>query len=61
VEVSDLEGDPLIRRVTRQIVNTFCFFREIAPYWEDCAIASPDSVRDRSQQKVIALCRQYNL
>ncbi len=61
VEVSDLEGDPPMRRVTRQIFNTFWFFREIAPYWEDCAIASPDSVRDRFQQKLIALCRQYNL
>ncbi|MEG5041109.1 MULTISPECIES: WYL domain-containing protein [unclassified Microcoleus] len=61
VEVSDLEGDPPIRRVTRPIFNTFWFFREIAPYWEDCAIASPDSVRDRFQQKLIALCRQYNL
>lgn len=60
-EVSDLEGDPPIRRVTRPIFNTFWFFREIAPYWEDCAIASPDSVRDRFQQKLIALCRQYNL
>ncbi|MDQ2100244.1 MAG: WYL domain-containing protein [Tychonema bourrellyi B0820] len=60
-EVSDLEGDPPIRRVTRPIFNTFWFFREIAPYWEDCAIASPDSVRDRFQQKVIALCRLYNL
>ncbi|NQE35237.1 WYL domain-containing protein [Microcoleus asticus] len=61
VEVSDLEGDPPMRRVTRPIFNTFWFFREIAPYWEDCAIASPDSVRDRFQQKLIALCRQYNL
>ncbi|MEG5162736.1 WYL domain-containing protein [Microcoleus sp. AT3-A2] len=61
VEVSDLEGDPPIRRVTRPIFNTFWFFREIAPYWEDCAIASPDTVRDRFQQKLIALCRQYNL
>ncbi|MFB8797556.1 MAG: WYL domain-containing protein [Microcoleus sp.] len=61
VEVSDLEGDPPIRRVTRPIFNTFWFFREIAPYWEDCAIVSPDSVRDRFQQKLIALCRQYNL
>ncbi|MEG4216643.1 WYL domain-containing protein [Microcoleus sp. Pol14C6] len=61
VEVSDLEGDPPMRRVTRPIFNTFWFFREIAPYWEDCAIASPDSVRDRFQQKLIDLCRQYNI
>ncbi|MEG4343670.1 WYL domain-containing protein [Microcoleus sp. A003_D6] len=61
VEVSDLEGDPPMRRVTREIFNTFWFFRELAPYWEDCVIVSPDSVRDRFQQKLIALCRQYNL
>jgi len=60
-EVSEPEGEPPIKRVIRNISNTFWFFREISPYWEDCAIVAPESVRDRFQQKLIALCRLYNL
>lgn len=59
--VSELEGDPPHRRVIRKIFNTFWFFREIAPYWEDCVIVSPDSVRDRFKHKQLKLSHAYDI
>lgn len=56
---NEVVGD--IRQVVRNVSNPFWLMREVSRYWEDCAIVSPDSVRDRFQQKLIALCRQYNL
>ncbi|MEG5062639.1 hypothetical protein QUB33_03340 [Microcoleus sp. B3-A4] len=50
-----------VRQVVRNVSNPFWLMREVSRYWEDCVIVSPDSVRDRFQQKLIALCRQYNL
>jgi predicted DNA-binding transcriptional regulator YafY len=60
-EVSEPEGDPPIKRVIRNISNTFWFFREISAYWEDCEIVSPDSVRDRFLQELKSICQQYGL
>ncbi|MEG3847491.1 transcriptional regulator [Microcoleus sp. herbarium19] len=56
---NEVVGD--IRQVVRNVSNPFWLMREVSRYWEDCVIVSPDSVRDRFQQKLIALCRQYNL
>jgi predicted DNA-binding transcriptional regulator YafY len=60
-EVSEPEGDPPIKRVIRNISNTFWFFREISAYWEDCEIVSPDSVRQRFQQKIKAMRDRYQI
>ncbi|MDB9510088.1 WYL domain-containing protein [Kamptonema animale CS-326] len=60
-EVSEPEGDPPIRRVIRNIPNTFWFFREILPYGKDCEIVSPENVRDRFREELKALCQQYGL
>ncbi len=60
-EVSEPEGDPPIKRVIRNISNTFWFFREISPYWEDCEIVSPDSVRQRFQKKLKAMHDRYQI
>ncbi|NJO93418.1 MAG: WYL domain-containing protein [Hydrococcus sp. RM1_1_31] len=59
LEISAIEGDPPTRRVARNIFSTFWFFREIAAYWEDCTIISPDSVRNKLREKVSLLYRQY--
>ncbi|MGE5659999.1 MAG: WYL domain-containing protein [Actinomycetota bacterium] len=56
-----LPESPPIRRVVREVAHTFWFFREIAPYWEDCAIASPPNVRELFRQKLIALCDRYQV
>jgi predicted DNA-binding transcriptional regulator YafY len=50
-----------VRRVVRKVSSTFWFFREIAPYWEDCEIVSPESVRDRVKQKLRLQCQQYDM
>ncbi len=50
-----------VRRVVRKVSNTFWFLREIAPYWQDCEIVSPESVRSRLTEKLIAMCQQYKL
>ena len=60
-EVSEPEGDPPIKRVIRNISNTFWFFREISAYWEDCEIVSPDSVRQRFQKKIKAMRDRYQI
>jgi predicted DNA-binding transcriptional regulator YafY len=57
--MSDLEGDPPIRRVIRLIYSTFWFFRSIAPYWGDCIIISPENVRMLYREKVRLLYEQY--
>ena len=56
-----LAGSQGIRQVVRRVSSTFWFFREILRYGEDCAIVAPPSVRDRFEQKLQALCRQYDL
>lgn len=56
----DLEKDPPIRRVVRQVYNTFWFLREIAQYWEDCEIIAPEALRQRHQQKIAALRDLYS-
>ncbi|MEO9124488.1 MAG: hypothetical protein ABI262_07355 [Microcoleus sp.] len=50
-----------IREVVRRVSNPFWLIREVSRYWEDCAIVSPQKVRDRFQQKLIALCRHYDI
>lgn len=57
--ISDLEGDPPQRTITRNIFSTFWFFRDIAPYWEDCQILAPDSVRNKFQTKLQLLHDKY--
>jgi predicted DNA-binding transcriptional regulator YafY len=57
--ISDLEGDPPQRTITRNIFSTFWFFRDIAPYWEDCQILAPDSVRNKFQTKLQLLYDKY--
>jgi predicted DNA-binding transcriptional regulator YafY len=56
-----LLDQPRVRRVVRKVSNTFWFFREIAPYWDDCVIVSPDSLRDRIKQKLRLQCQQYDI
>jgi len=59
-DISDrVVGD--VRQVVRRVSNPFWLIREVSRYWEDCVIVSPLKLRDRFQQKLIALCRQYNL
>ncbi|MEG4025178.1 hypothetical protein [Microcoleus sp. S13C4] len=50
-----------VRQVVWRVSHPFWLIREVFRYGEDCVIVSRDSVRDRFQQKLIALCRQYNL
>ncbi len=54
-------SDLPIRRVVRQISNSFWFFREVLRYGEDCIIISPASVRDQFKQKLLAVCQHYGV
>lgn len=58
--VSEIEGDPPQRTITRKIYSTFWFFREITPYFNDCEIISPDSVRKLFREKLRSLWERYN-
>ena len=50
-----------IRRVVRRVSSTFWLIREVLRYAPDCVIVSPESVRDRLKEKLIALCYNYQL
>ncbi|HAZ49120.1 MAG TPA: WYL domain-containing protein [Cyanobacteria bacterium UBA11369] len=50
-----------VRQVVRRVSNTFWFMREVMQYAPDCVVVSPEGVRDRIKQKLINLCRQYDL
>jgi hypothetical protein len=57
--ISELVGNPPIRRIVRQVSSTFWFFREILPYGEDCELITPDSLRKTFSKKVQALAATY--
>ncbi|WP_424404116.1 helix-turn-helix transcriptional regulator [Microcoleus sp.] len=56
---NEMVGD--VRHVVKRVSSIFWLFRDVLRYGEDCVIVSPDNVRDRFQQKLIALCRQYDI
>jgi hypothetical protein len=49
-----------VRRVKRQVTNSFWFFRELRRYGPDCVIVSPTELRDRFRQDLIAMLDRYN-
>lgn len=55
-----LSDPPQVRRVVRQVTNTFWFFREVRRYGSACVIVSPDAVRDRFKQELLLMIEQYN-
>ncbi|MHC5935506.1 WCX domain-containing protein [Nostoc sp.] len=59
----DLEDEMIgdVRQVVRQVVNEFWLIREVARYWEDCVIVSPESLRDRLKEKLFTLCQLYDV
>lgn len=59
----DIENEVMgnVRQVVRRVSNPFWLIREVLRYGEDCVVVSPDSVRDRIKQKLIELCRKYDL
>ncbi|RCJ41337.1 transcriptional regulator [Nostoc minutum NIES-26] len=59
----DLEDEMIgdVRQVVRRVVNDFWLIREVARYWEDCVIVSPESLRERLKQKLFTLCNLYNV
>ncbi|MBD2679451.1 MULTISPECIES: WYL domain-containing protein [Nostoc] len=59
----DLEDEMIgdVRQVVRRVVNEFWLIREVARYWEDCVIVSPESLRDRLKQKLLTLCELYDI
>ncbi len=56
-----LPDQPRVRRVVRKVSSTFWFLREVMRYGEDCVIVSPESVRSRLTEKLIAMCQEYKL
>ncbi|MGG6293632.1 helix-turn-helix transcriptional regulator [Leptolyngbya sp. AN02str] len=48
-----------VRQVTRNVVNPFWLIREVRRYGPECVIASPDAVRDRFRQELLAMVEQY--
>lgn len=55
-----LTDPPQVRRVVRQVPNTFWFLREVLRYGEDCLILQPESIRQEMQHKIATLHNLYN-
>ncbi len=55
-----LEGDKRVRRVVRQVSNTFWFFREVLQYGADCVVVSPEKLRSRIKQKLLETLEHYS-
>ena len=58
--VSQIEGDPPVRRVVKEIFSTAWFLQKISPYWEECVVISPDIMRSRHLEKLQATCDNYS-
>jgi len=59
LSLGEIEGNPPQRTITRNVFSTFWFFRDIAPYWDNCQIIAPESVRTHFQSKLRSLYDQY--
>ncbi|PLZ93748.1 transcriptional regulator [Fischerella thermalis CCMEE 5198] len=59
----DLEDEIIgdVRQVVRRVVNEFWLIREVARYWDECVIISPEPIRDRLKQKLLSLCILYDI
>jgi len=55
-----LPGDRRIKRVVRKITSTFWFQREVLRYGQDCIVVSPENVRDRIKQELLAMYHNYD-
>lgn len=59
LSLGEIEGNPPQRTITRNVFSTFWFFRDIAPYWDNCQIIAPESVRTHFQAKLRSLYDKY--
>ena len=50
-----------VRQVVRRVANHFWLIREVARYWDECVIVSPESMRDRLKHKLRTLCQLYEI
>lgn len=50
-----------VRRVVKQLSNTFWFIRDVLQNAPDIMVISPDSVRDRLNQKLRLLGAEYDM
>lgn len=55
-----LTNPPQVRRIVRQVSSTFWFAREVLRYGKDCKVISPEQLRHKIKQEVVALYNQYN-
>jgi hypothetical protein len=61
ISVEETEKNQLSKKVIRNVSQTFWFFREIAQYWENCQIVSPENVRQKFiEEKLQSLNRLYD-
>lgn len=58
----DLEDEIIddVRQVIRKVVNPFWLIREVRRYGSECIIVSPEEVRNRFKQELLAMVEQYN-
>ncbi|MGI0479384.1 WYL domain-containing protein [Geminocystis sp. CENA526] len=57
----EIEGNPPYRLIKRNVWSSFWFFREIAKYWDDCEIISPNSLKEKFCQKLFNLNQLYSI
>lgn len=61
ISMEETEKNQLYKKVIRNVSQIFWFFREIAQYWENCKIVSPENVRKKFiEEKLQSLNRLYS-
>ncbi len=54
-----MPNQPQVRRVIKRVSQTFWLTREILAYGPDCVVLSPQSLRQRIQEKLTAVQNRY--
>jgi len=49
-----------LRQIVRRVSNPFWLVREVLRYGQDCIVVSPENVRDRIKQELLASYQNYN-
>lgn len=57
----EIEGSPPQRLIIRNVWSSFWFFREIAKYWDNCEIISPESLKYKFGEKLSKLNEMYSI
>ena len=60
-EIIEDKNTGKVRQVVRRVTNEFWLIREVARYWDNCIIVSPEAICNRMKQKILTLRQFYDI